>query len=57
MKPSLLLACLLLATASSATVRTVSNAPSQPAQYNDLQTAINAASTGDTLYVLGTGTA
>lgn len=57
MKPIVAFACMLLSTASLATVRTVSNSPSQPAQYSDLQTAINAAASGDTLYVLGTGTA
>jgi len=56
MKPIVALACLLLATASHATVRTVSNSASQPAQYTDLQAAINAANNGDTLYVMGTGT-
>jgi hypothetical protein len=53
----LLFAGILFSTAAQATVRTVSNSPSQPAQYTDLQTAINAANTGDTLYVAGTGTA
>ncbi|MBK8226131.1 MAG: hypothetical protein IPK70_03015 [Flavobacteriales bacterium] len=58
MKHSILLAsALFVAVSAQATVRTVSNAASQPAQYNDLQTAINAAVTGDTLYVLGTGNA
>jgi hypothetical protein len=36
-----------------ATVITVSNTPNSPAQYTDLQTAINAATAGDTLYVSG----
>lgn len=57
MKALALVPALLLSAIASATVRTVSNSPSQPAQYTDLQTAINAAASGDTLYVLGTGTA
>lgn len=57
MKPTILLAAaLFVAVTAQATVRTVSNSPSQPAQYSDLQTAINGAAIGDTLYVLGTGT-
>lgn len=58
MKPSILLfAAMLVAISAQATVRTVSNSPSQPAQYSSLQVAIDAAVNGDTLYVLGTGTA
>jgi hypothetical protein len=57
MKALAILPVVLFCIDASATVRTVSNAASQPAQYNNLQTAIDAASTGDTLYVLGTGTA
>jgi hypothetical protein len=38
---------------ANATVITVSNTPNSPAQYTDLQTAINAATAGDTLYVSG----
>jgi hypothetical protein len=41
---------------ANATVITVSNTPNSPAQYTDLQTAINAATTGDTLYVSGSNT-
>jgi len=54
---SLLVVALFVSIAAQATVHTVSNSPSQPAQFTDLQTAINTASTGDTLYVAGTGTA
>jgi hypothetical protein len=34
-----------------ATIRTVSNDPSNPAQFNTVQAAINAATAGDTIYV------
>jgi hypothetical protein len=40
--------CMLTA---QATVRTVSNDPTNPAQFNNVQAAINAASAGDTIYV------
>lgn len=56
MKALALLPALLLAATASATVRTVSNSPNMPAQFSDLQTAINTAVAGDTLYVMGTGT-
>jgi len=51
----LLLAAILLATGAQATVRTVSNAIGQPAQYTTIQPAINASSPGDTVYVMGSG--
>ena len=57
MKALAILPAVLFCIDASATVRTVSNAASQPAQYTNLQTAIDAASPGDTLYVLGTGIA
>jgi hypothetical protein len=38
-------------TGAFATVRTVSNSLNSPGQYNNLQTAINSASSGDTIYV------
>lgn len=41
---------------SNATVRTVSNNPDIPAQYNNLQTAIDASSAGDTILVAGSAT-
>lgn len=41
---------------SHATVRTVSNNPNSPGQYTNLQTAINASSSGDTIYVHGSTT-
>jgi hypothetical protein len=44
---------LLCALYTHATVITVSNNPNNPAQYSDLQTAIDAASAGDTIYVHG----
>lgn len=51
----LLFAVLLFSAAAHATVRTVSNSTNVPAQFTDLQAAINAAVNGDTLYVMGTG--
>ena len=41
---------------SKAAVITVSNNPNTPGQYSSLQTAIDAAASGDTLYVHGSGT-
>lgn len=50
------LSCLLFSrTEVHATILTVSNSMSAPAQYNDLQTAVDSASVGDTLLVTGTG--
>ncbi len=46
----------LLVINSYATVITVSNNPNSPGQYNNLQTAIDAAVNGDTLYVHGSPT-
>ena len=40
-----------------AAVRTVSNSPSTIAQFNNIQTAIDASTTGDTVYVHGSPTA
>lgn len=37
------------------TVLTISNAPNQPAQFFSVQEAANAAASGDTLYIQGTG--
>ena len=51
---TLLFICLVIA--SKATVITVSNAPNSPGQYTNLQTAINAAAVGDTIYVHGSST-
>ncbi len=39
-----------------ATVRTVSNNPNSLAQYSTIQTAVNASSNGDTIYVQGSNT-
>ena len=39
-----------------ATVRTVSNNPSTIAQFNTIQAAVNASSSGDTIYVQGSPT-
>ena len=51
---SALLAVLLLPSSFLfATVRTVSNLPSTLAQYNTIQAAVNASSSGDTIYVHG----
>ena len=44
----------VLSVPALATVHTVSNDPMRPAQFDNLQTAINAAAAGDTLYILGT---
>ncbi|HEX8313707.1 MAG TPA: hypothetical protein VF609_01860, partial [Flavisolibacter sp.] len=44
---------LLLTTQIFATIRTVSNNPSTIAQFNTIQAAVNAAATGDTVYVHG----
>ncbi|MBL0317527.1 MAG: hypothetical protein IPP69_17885 [Flavobacteriales bacterium] len=46
----------LLALINYATVHTVSNNPNSPGEYNNLQTAIDAATNGDTLYVHGSPT-
>jgi hypothetical protein len=43
----------LFALASQATVLTVSNSPSTLAQFNNIQTAVNAAANGDTIYIHG----
>lgn len=55
MKKRLLLICISLFSADSlmARVLTVSNNPSTIAQYNTIQAAIDAANTGDTIYVHG----
>jgi len=45
---------LLISLSSFATVRTVNNYIANAAQYSDLQTAINAATVGDTLLIHGT---
>lgn len=44
---------ILATTASFAVIRTVSNDPSNPAQYNTVQAALNDANHGDTIYVNG----
>ena len=46
-----LTAILFMAISTFATVWTVSNDPAKPAQYSDLQTAIDAASPGDTILI------
>ncbi len=43
----------LYSTAAFATIHTVSNNPNRPAQYDNVQAAINAAEAGDTIYVHG----
>ena len=52
------LAILFLATvfSANATVWTVSNNPNSPGQYTDIQSAVDAASAGDTIYVSGSET-
>ena len=52
-KAILVLVLLFAINKTQATVITVSNAPNSPAQYTDLQLAINAANNGDTIYVSG----
>ncbi|MCO5251093.1 MAG: hypothetical protein M9949_06685 [Candidatus Kapabacteria bacterium] len=47
----LLFLLLLVVTATKAAIRTVSNNPNVPAQYDNLQTAINDSDVGDTVYV------
>lgn len=54
MKTTLALLMLLVGSVSSfAVVRTVSNDPNNPAQYNTVQAALNASNHGDTIYVNG----
>ena len=55
MKPCLLTLILLVIsmTTSKATIRTVSNTPSTLAQFNTIQAAVNASSSGDTIQVHG----
>jgi hypothetical protein len=48
--------CCVFAANLSATVRTVSNAPNAPAQYQTIQAAVDAAVAGDVILVEGTGT-
>jgi hypothetical protein len=52
-KAILLIVLLFVINKTKATVITVSNAPNSPAQFTDLQLAINAANNGDTIYVSG----
>ena len=49
----LILTNLLFTSVLFATVRTVSNFPANVAQFNDIQSAINASANGDTVYVHG----
>lgn len=57
-KQILFLAAAIVAAASVAqTSHTVSNNPANPAQFTEIQEAINAASDGDTIYVAGSATA
>ena len=53
MKKLFSLLAVLLSITSHATIRTVCNTPATLAQYADIQTAINASATGDTIYVQG----
>lgn len=48
-----LMACSFAAITASATVRTVSNNPTNPAQYTSFAAAQTAAVNGDTIYILG----
>jgi hypothetical protein len=58
MRPLLVLIALIFFTAipSKATIRTVSNDPQNPAQFNTIQAAVNAAVAGDTIYVNASST-
>lgn len=47
----LVLATIFFANVAYATIRTVSNNPNIPAQYTNLQTAINESAVGDTIYI------
>src|SRR4051812_31337219 len=55
MRKSILLSVLILAASPAllATIRTVSNNPSTIAQFNNIQAAIDASNSGDTVYVHG----
>jgi hypothetical protein len=53
MKPNLIITLLLFALAAEATVRTVSNNPTYPAQFDTFVAAQTAAVAGDTIYVYG----
>ncbi len=53
---TILAAALLFATITQATIRTVSNFPSNVAQFNTLQAAVNASAAGDTILVHGSPT-
>lgn len=53
MKKLFLLFCMGCTVATQATVRTVSNFPANVAQFSTIQLAIDASSTGDTVYVHG----
>ncbi len=56
-KYTILFVCILLAvTLVNATIRTVSNNPATLAQYNNIQTAIDASNSGDTIYIHGSTT-
>ena len=53
-KYTLFIACLIFATSySHAIIRTVSNTPSTLAQFNTIQAAVDASSSGDSIYVHG----
>jgi hypothetical protein len=52
-KPSLFFITFVLTISAFATVRTVSNIPSTLAQFNTIQDAIDASSSGDSVYVYG----
>jgi hypothetical protein len=53
MKQILLFVSLILFSGVYATVRTVNNNPNALAQFSDIQLAVNASSSGDTIYVQG----
>jgi hypothetical protein len=52
-KVTALFVLLMMTFASFAVIRTVSNDPNNPAQYNTVQAALNACNHGDTVYVNG----
>src|SRR6187399_169745 len=56
MKKIFLVLSLALCVNAFATVRTVSNNPNTLAQFNTIQAAVNASSSGDTIYIQGSPT-
>jgi pectin methylesterase-like acyl-CoA thioesterase len=53
---TLLILFCIVSLSAFATIRTVSNDPQNPAQFNTIQAAVNAAVVGDTIYVNASST-